>query len=149
SEPWVAESALEDAAPWVLHSGSVEHLCLYHLVRARMARDGGDPVAARRAVDEGLRFARQSGLGLYQIELLCVQAETSLAVDNAAAAGQAAGRATELAARRVCGFLGGLAEALHLLGQSLITQRRPADARPVLLDALALRHRVGDPRAIA
>lgn len=148
SEPRVARSALEEAAPWVLHSGSVEHLCLYHLVRARMARDGGDPVAARRAVDEGLRFARQSGLGLYQIELLCVQAETSLAVENAGAAEQAARRAIDLAAARDCGFLWGLAEALHLLGQSLITQRRPADARPVLLDALALRHRVGDPRAI-
>ena len=32
-----AAAALDSAAQWVLHSGSVEHLGLYHLVRARLA----------------------------------------------------------------------------------------------------------------
>src|SRR5262249_30844955 len=30
-----AQHALGSATPWVLHSGSVEHLCLYHRIRAR------------------------------------------------------------------------------------------------------------------
>src|SRR5262249_7101982 len=34
--------SLDQAARWVLHSGSMEHLCLYHLVRSRIARRAGD-----------------------------------------------------------------------------------------------------------
>ena len=34
--------SLDAATRWVLHSGSVEHLCLYHLVRARIAKKAGD-----------------------------------------------------------------------------------------------------------
>ena len=37
-----AAAALESAAQWVLHSGSVEHLCLYHLVRSRIAMNEGE-----------------------------------------------------------------------------------------------------------
>ena len=30
-----AKQSLDAATGWILHSGSVEHLCVYHLVRAR------------------------------------------------------------------------------------------------------------------
>ena len=86
--------ALEAAARWVLHSGSVEHLCLYHLVRARIAKRAGDVRAAQLDVNEGLHLARQSGLGLYQIELLCVQAELLLGGAQAAAPLLGGGRRT-------------------------------------------------------
>ena len=67
--------SLEAAARWVLHSGSMEHLCLYHLVRARIAQRAGDFAAAGLAADEGLHVARHCGFRLYHVELLCVQAE--------------------------------------------------------------------------
>src|SRR5262249_31111375 len=47
---------------WVLNSGSVEHLSLLHLERARLARTIGDGELAQRNVDAGLRLARQCGL---------------------------------------------------------------------------------------
>ena len=34
------ETHLDAASGWILHSGSVEHLCLLHLIRARAARSG-------------------------------------------------------------------------------------------------------------
>src|SRR5262249_57179487 len=77
---------LDEAAGWVLHSGSVEHLCLYHLVRSRIAMKACDLHVAERAVDEGVHLARQCGLGLYHVELLCVQAELLLATAEPAAA---------------------------------------------------------------
>src|SRR5205085_3174038 len=95
---------LEAASAWVLHSGSVEHLGLLHLIMARAARSAGDGEAAQSAVHDGLRLARQCGLGLYHIELLCEQAEVCLARADAGAAGQAAAAALERAAAAGCQF---------------------------------------------
>jgi hypothetical protein len=135
------------AAAWILHAGPVEHLCLLHLVRARAARSAGEPEAARHAVTEGIHLARQCGLGLYQVELLCEQAEQSLAAGDAAAAEAAAREALELASSPDCQFAGGAAEAGHLLGQILTACQRSNEARAVLQDALATRRHLGDPRA--
>ncbi len=100
--PSMAHS-LEAAARWILHSGSVEHLCLYHLVRARIAKKAGDVRAAQLDVNEGLHLARQSGLWLYHVELLCVQTELLLTGGQSAALllGGAGGR------RRAIGPRGG------------------------------------------
>jgi hypothetical protein len=137
---------LEAASGWILHSGSVEHLGLLHLVRARAARTAGDGEAAQRAVHEGLHLARQCGLGLYHIELLCEQAEICLARADSPVAEQMAGEALERASAVDCQFAWGAAEAGHLLGQSLVAQRRFHEARVVLNRTLELRHRIGDPK---
>jgi hypothetical protein len=137
---------LELASGWILHSGSVEHLCLLHLVRARVARTVGDGEAAQCAVHEGLHLARQCGLGLYHIELLCEQAEICLARADSPVAEQVAGEALERASAADCQFVWGAAEAGHLLGQSLMAQRRFPEARAVLNRALELRQRIGDPK---
>ncbi len=136
--------ALRQAARWALHSGSVEHLCLYHLFRSRGFRRAGEAHLAWLAMDEGLHIARQSGLGLYLVELLCERAELLL---NRSAAVEAEGPAREalrFASMVNCQFLWGAAQAGHLLGQSLIAQRRIEKAREVLEDALSLRVRIGD-----
>jgi hypothetical protein len=137
---------LHEAAAWVLHSGSVEHLALMHLIRARSAR-GGDGEEAQRAVSEGLHLARQCGLGVYHVELLCVQAEIMLDRGDAPAAERTSGEALWRASAADCRFAWGEAEARHLLGQALAAQQRRAEAKPVLEAALALRRRLGDPRA--
>ena len=118
--------ALGAAARWVLHSGSVEHLCLYHLIRSRIAQKAGDVRAAQLAVDEGLHLARQSGLWLYHVELLCVQTELLLTGGQSAAlllggaqaadAVRSAREAVDLASLSSCQFAWGAAEAGHLLG---------------------------------
>jgi hypothetical protein len=147
--------ALESATRWVLHSGSVEHLCLYHLVRARIAKRSGDVRAAQLDVNEGLHLARQSGLGLYQIELLCVQAELFLGGAQAATllggtadpAEQSAREAVRLATAPECQFAWGYVEAGHLLGRALLAQGRRKDAVSTLEAVHAVRVRIGDHRA--
>jgi hypothetical protein len=134
------------AAGWVLHSGSVEHLGLYHLVRARAGLDAGDTEAAQRALNEGLHLARRCGLGLVHVELLCTQAELWLARGDALAAERVAGEALWRASASDCRFAWGESEARHKLGRALAAQHRSREARAALEEAVALRRRIGDPR---
>jgi hypothetical protein len=141
-----AYECLYDAARWILHSGSVEHLCLLHLMRSRVARGEGDLVLARQALDEGLHLARHCRLGLYHVDLLCEQAEVDLARGDAAAAEASAREGLRWASAAECQFQWGAAESGHLLGQALALQQRNGEARAVLDETLALRSRLGDPR---
>lgn len=138
---------LQAATGWILHSGSVEHLCLYHLLRARAATDTGQREDAQRAVNEGLHLARVLGLGLYHIELLCLQGEINLARGDAPAAERMASEALWRATADDCRFAWGEAEARHLLGKALTVQQRVREAKEALESALQLRQRIGDPRA--
>jgi hypothetical protein len=87
-------------------------------------------------------------LGLYLIELLCVQAELLLSETNAAAAEASAREAVRLASAPECQFLWGGAEAGHLLGRALLAQDRPDEARTVLKEVRSLRIRIGDFRVL-
>jgi hypothetical protein len=137
---------LEAASRWILHSGSVEHLCLMHLVRARLERLDESPDAGYRAVEEGLHVARHCGLGLYLVELLCEQAEWFLDRSNAGEAEAVVREALRLASHNDCQFVWGEAGAGHLLGRALMVQGKIQEARPVLVHTLKLRRRIGDPR---
>jgi hypothetical protein len=137
---------LYDAARWILHSGSVEHLCLLHLMRARVARDEGDLVLAQQALNEGLHLARHCRLGLYLGDLLCEQAEVDLALGKAASAETSAREALRCASAAECQLQWTAAEAGHLLGKALHRQQRLGEARDVLEKTLALREQLGDPR---
>ena len=124
----------------------MEHLCLWHLLRARTENDGGDPRAARRAAEEGVHAAGQGGLGLYRILLLNARAEVLLRGEVEAA--EASARAAlALASAPGCLFRWGASEAGHLLGRALAAQWRFAEARATLVAALGLRRRLGDPGA--
>jgi hypothetical protein len=140
---------LEAASVWILHSGSVEHLCLLHQVRARAPGPVAGPDASRRAVVEGLRTARHFGLGLFEIELLCDYAELLLIGGNVPAAEEAAREALRRASDSACQFLWGAAQAGHLVGQALSMQQRFGQAREFLEKTLLLRRQIGDPRAAA
>ena len=136
--------SLDDAARWVLHSGSMEHLCLYHLVRGRIARRAGDVSVARAAIDEGLHVARQCGFRLYEVELLCEQAELELAGSCDTLAVRSARAAYELASSPDCLFVWGAAAAGHLLGGALLACGRVDDARAALEATVATRRLLGD-----
>jgi len=136
---------LDAASVWILHSGSVEHLCLLHLIRSRFAQANWQKGVAQAALAEGLHLARQCGLGLYQIELLCAQAEMLLAEGDAAAAEPLARDALSRASVQECQFLWGAAQAGHLLGQALLALARWREARAILKKTLDLRDRIGDP----
>jgi len=145
-DPAATQLALDQAAAWVLHSGSVEHLCLYHLVRSRIAKRAGEIEAARLAVEEGVHLASRCGLGLYHIELLCAQAELLLDSSQPAAAEPPAREAMRMARAAECQFLWGAGEAGHLLGRSLVAQNRPVEARSILEEVRSIRLRIGDSR---
>jgi hypothetical protein len=138
---------LEAASGWILHSGSVEHLCLLHLMRSRLAQSTGDLTFAQRAVDEGTYIAGHSGLGIYHIELLCEQAEIALASSQFQLAETAARQALQRAAAADCRFVWGAGRAGCLLGKTLIAQERFREARPVLRDSLDVQKSIGDPSA--
>jgi tetratricopeptide (TPR) repeat protein len=137
---------VQAASNWVLHSGSIEHLCLLHLVQARLARCEGNGENAQHALTAGIHLARQCGLGLYLIELLCEQAEICLARADAPAAEHVAAAALERAQSPDCQFMWGAAEAGHLLGLALYQQGHFDRARRFLTRALARRRILGDPR---
>jgi hypothetical protein len=137
---------VESATKWILHSGSVEHLCLLHLTQARLARTTNDGEAAQNAVSAGIRLARQCGLGLCLIELLCEQAEICLDRADAPAAENFAAAALERAQSPNCQFLWGAAAAGHLLGLALLKEGKSDMARPFLKLALSRRQHLGDPR---
>ena len=120
--------SLEAATGWILHSGSVEHLCLYHLVRARIAFRAHDFQQAQHAVEEGVHLARRCGLLLYLVELLSVRAEFFLSQSQPVAAEQAAREAHGTASAPECQFGWGAAEAGHWLGHSLLAQARVGKA---------------------
>lgn len=138
---------LDAATPWILHSGSVEHLCLLQLTQARAARLAGDLAVARRAMEEGLHLANRCGLGLYQVELMCEQGEQLLASGDARNAAKTARAAVMRAGRADCQYLWGVARAGHLLGQARLAQGNTRGARTILRKTLDLRDRIGDPRA--
>jgi hypothetical protein len=143
-----ARLSLEDATGWILHSGSVEHLCVFHLVRARIAFRAQDFQPAQLAVEEGLHLARRCGLRLYLVELLSLRAELFLNESQPSPAEHAAREALALASAAECQFQWGAAEAGHVLGRSLIAQARLVEARAALGDAQALRSALGDPRVL-
>jgi hypothetical protein len=74
-----ALAGLEREAPWILRSGSVEHLCLYHLFRSRALTDRGEYEAADSESREGLILARQCGLGLAHVDFLNLRSRLALA----------------------------------------------------------------------
>lgn len=113
---------LQAASAWILHSGSVEHLCLYYLISARAADAAGQREEAQRAANEGLHLARAHGLGLYHIELLCLQGEINLARGDAPAAERMAREALWRATAADCRFAWGEAEAHHLLEKARAAQ---------------------------
>ncbi len=132
----------DDAAGWILHSGSVEHLCWLHLVRAGAFQLEGEREAARRALDEGLHLASQCGLGLLHVELLCAQADLLLSDHQPAAAEASAVEARRLADG--CQFRWGAIEAGCWLGQALLAQDKPGPARSVLEVTLDLCRQTAD-----
>jgi hypothetical protein len=139
---------LEAASRWILHSGSVEHLCLMQLVRSRLERLAGESTLAQRAVQEGLHLARQSNLGLYLVELLCEQAQGFMGRNEAAQAESVAREALRLASHADCQFAWGAADAAHLLGQALHAQHKIREARAILDNTVGLRQRIGHPRVV-
>jgi hypothetical protein len=147
SEPARCQEHLAAASAWILHSGSVEHLCPYHLVRAKLARVAGAFETAERALEEGLHMAREHGLGLYHVELLCEQADGLLERKDAVAAQEAAREALDRASAESCQFAWGAAEAGHVLGKAQSARQQWNDARATLQQALATRRQIGDPRA--
>ena len=127
--------SLDDATGWILHSGSVEHLCLYHLVRGRIALRAGELEPAKTAVGEGLHLARRCELGLYHIELLTVSAELSLRESQPVAAEQAAREAIRMAAAPECQFRWGAAQAGKVLAQALFAQDRLVEGTAAMKEA--------------
>ncbi len=142
-----SQNHLDVAAGWVLHSGSMEHLALLHLVRARRARIAGDRPQHLASIDDGLHVAKQCGFALYEIELTCERALYFFDVDSLDAAEQQARDALRMATDDGCRFVWGALAARHLLGRALLRRKQFDEARSVLQQALDDASRLRHPRA--
>jgi tetratricopeptide (TPR) repeat protein len=94
-----------------------------------------------------LHLARQCGLGLYHVELLCERSNCFMAEQNLVGAEKALREALERALDPGCLFLWGAAMAEERLGAVLLHRQRRREARATLKRALALQRKIGDPRA--
>jgi hypothetical protein len=105
-----ALAGLEGEAPWIMRSGSVEHLCLYHLIRSRALTDRGESEAADLESREGLILARQCGLGLAHVDFLNLRCRLALVRARAISDRGDPRRAASLeaAARSALGALNGI-----------------------------------------
>ena len=175
------EQLLQEAHTWALARDAKEPLCWAELVRARIelkkgtgseqpgrgprenaSRRGACPlfqrpecVAAGRALEHGLRIARDCGFGIYHIDLLLERARWHLVAGEAEAAeadlrtalfdGHTpppdTGLPTLLAATDPeCGYAWGIAEGRHLLGETLLLKAaqklRKSQFTPASLDQL-------------
>lgn len=144
-----ARRLLDAAHEWALARDAKEPLCWAALVRARLERDraraawraeGASPPAyddARRAVEDGLRIARDCGYGIYHLDLLLLRARLALEegdaeraladVDTALSDGvrppEGSGLPELLAATDPeCGYAWGEAEGRQLRGEALLLQ---------------------------
>ncbi len=121
-----ARSRMNKASTWTLNSGSQEHLCLMQLLRARVAIDDGAYETAAGALDEGTHVARESGFGLWLMELLIERARLLMLQKDYVGTEAAAQEAFELASSAECRFHYGETEARALLKASFSAQGKTA-----------------------
>jgi predicted negative regulator of RcsB-dependent stress response len=144
-QPQQSREFIETASRWILRSGSQEHLCLLHLIRARLAMDEKNLPVAQAALEEGLHIAQDCDFLLLKIELLIEQARLRMSEGDLTSAENAVAEALALARSPECLFAWGEAEAGHLLGEIWRIQGRKEEARAAFEEARTLRKRIGDP----
>jgi tetratricopeptide (TPR) repeat protein len=74
----VAAPHIDAIERWASARDSAPQLCVALILRASLALDRGESEAAHELATEGLRIARESGLGLLHVELLTLIAEAAL-----------------------------------------------------------------------
>jgi hypothetical protein len=121
-----ARARINKASTWTLNSGSQEHLCMMQLLRARMAIDENAIDTANSALDEGTHIARESGFGLWLIELLIERARLQMIQKDYIGAEGSAQEAFELASSPECRFHFGETEARALLKETFSAQGKTA-----------------------
>ncbi|WP_437974923.1 hypothetical protein WMF11_43100 [Sorangium sp. So ce295] len=114
-----ARRILDSARPWILHSCSVEHLCLLHLISGRISTDRADHACAAAELAEGLHLADTWGFGIYFIDLMNEQARSFLAQASLA-------RAQGLSEEASAAFARAAEAALKALNGVLLDTDQPA-----------------------
>ncbi len=132
-----ASQFLDAAHEWAIARDAKEPLCSSALVRARMGRGMEERELASRAVEDGLRIARDCGYGIHHIDLLLLRARLALEegnvdeviadIDTALFEGvhppEDSGLPELLAATDPeCGYAWGEAEGRQLRGEALLTR---------------------------
>jgi tetratricopeptide (TPR) repeat protein len=148
-----AGQALHRALAAAGRSGDTETLIVGGLVQGRLRIDTANFDGAAAAFGPALALASEHGYGTYRIDLLVGRGALHLRRGELEAAEQDARDALAYAAAPGCGYVGGEADALHLLATALIATRSPPgsprhdEALAHLTDELELRERMSDPTA--
>jgi hypothetical protein len=128
-----ARSYVEAGSRWILRASSQEHLCILHLVRARLATDSGNASEAGSALFEGLDIARRCRFRIFLIDLLNESARTQLLAGNPDMSEAPAREACALASAAETGYVWGEALAVHYLYRVCRAQGHDEEAMSLAL----------------
>lgn len=115
-----ARASLNKASQWALNSGSQEHLCLMQLMRAKVALEEGLLDSAFLALEEGIHIARETGFGLWLVELLVERARLSVLRKDLEKAELDVNEALDLARAPECQFAYGERQAKEVLKEIVL-----------------------------
>jgi len=133
------------AHDWAIPRSAKEVLCWSALLRAQIERDANNTPAARSAIQDGLRIARDCGYGILHIDLLLESAQLHLLAGDSDSALSDLRVALDVghtpppdsgypillpAAHEDCGYAWAIAQAQHLRAQALLLQAAQKLNRP-------------------
>jgi len=105
---------VDEVSPWILSSSSYEHLCLMHLIKARLAISSGDFQSATISIEEGLHLALDASFHLLSIDLHNEQGKLHIGAGEYREAMASAGKANALAGAEEIRYGFGLAGAVFV-----------------------------------
>jgi tetratricopeptide (TPR) repeat protein len=153
-----ALSLIEQAITWGVKTTDQEILVWAYLILARLFIDEHKLEEAIRVSYNGLQMAEECGYGVHWIDLQVTQGEAYLQLGRPDLANKRAGLALEGlqqfsgypemygASSPESQYRWGKGDALHLLGLALLEQGHSDEAHNALIQALAIRRDIRDPK---
>jgi tetratricopeptide (TPR) repeat protein len=138
-----AAKELQAISPWVLSSGSQEHLCLYYHATGRYELANGKLPAADSALSESLQLGREAGFNLFVTDILVSVAELYAQTAREEKAIDVLIEAIALSKKPEMRYAWGEAAALSELANIYRATGRPVEARASLVELLEVQRRIG------
>ncbi len=137
-----AAAALDSVMPWVIRSGSNEHLATMFLFRARQEIDEGQLVEAKITLEEALQITIESQFRILEVETRVEWARCLIALEQIDSAREHASLATEIAANSSVSYLWGEIRAVAMEVECLRLLERREELLAAMMRHIDLLNRV-------
>jgi hypothetical protein len=143
----LAQNCLDSGADWAAAAGQKELLCWSQLSAARLALAQNNLTVAAAAADQAYATAVAHQFNLYALDALVTAGRIAFVQQNLDAAQSKAKAAVQICADPDFAYAWGRANAYHLLGEILLSQRENIEmAAQFLTGAVKIRKQIEDPR---